>query len=102
VLANHVYNALLTGRPYFLETMEDAEIVARFAREHLRAGPLAVRARGDAGTLADAVAETLPGIARVPGRAVFRWSEAVEQLRELWPIQYLLPGGALLTGPERN
>jgi dienelactone hydrolase len=100
VLANHVYNALLTGRPYFLEMIEDAEIVARFAREQLGAGALAVRARGDAGTLADAVSETLPGIARVPSAGpVFRWSDVVEELREVWPIQYLLPGGAFLTRP---
>ena len=100
VLANHVYNALLTGRPYFLETMEDVEVVARFAREHLGAGRLAVRPRGEAGVLADAVAQTLPGVERMPTAGpAFRWSEAVDQMREVWPIQYLLPGGALLAQP---
>jgi hypothetical protein len=96
VLANHVYNALLTGRPYFLEAMEDVEIVARFARAHLGADRLAVRARGEAGALADAAAQALPGLERIPSGAPFRWTEAVETLREIWPIQYLLPGGALL------
>jgi hypothetical protein len=37
VLANHVYNSLLVGRPYFLEMMEDAEIASRFASEKLSA-----------------------------------------------------------------
>ena len=37
VLANHVYNSLLTGRPYVLEMIDDVAIVARFARERLGA-----------------------------------------------------------------
>jgi hypothetical protein len=97
VLANHVYNALLTGRPYFLEMIEDVEIVARFARERLGPGRLAVRPRGEAGALADAVAETLPGFERLTTAGpAFGWREAVERMREVWPIQYLLPGGAFL------
>jgi len=40
------------------------------------------------------VAETLPGVSRVPGGAAFDWAAVVEEMRELWPIQYLLPGGA--------
>jgi hypothetical protein len=101
VLANHVYNALLNGRPHFLEMMEDVEIAARFARERLGAKRLAVRARGEAGALAEAAAETLPGIELLPSAGpVFRWSEAVEEMRETWPIQYLLPGGAFV--PRRS
>lgn len=96
VLANHVYNALLTGRPYFLEMIEDVEIVARFARERLGVARLAVAARGDAGALADAVAQTVPDVERVPSGTAFRWAEVVETLRETWPIQYLLPGGAFV------
>jgi dienelactone hydrolase len=95
VLANHVYNALLTGRPYFLEMMEDYEIAVRFARDHLGARRLAARPRGEAALLADALAETLPGIERLPSAGpTFRWADAVEEMRETWPIQYLLPGGA--------
>jgi hypothetical protein len=93
VLANHVYNALLTGRPYFLEMIEDVEIVARFARARLRAGALVVRPRGEAGALAQAAAEALPDLT-VADADAFRWSEVVERLRERWPIQYLLPDGA--------
>ena len=32
VLADYVYNTLLTGRPYLLQMIEDVEIAARFAR----------------------------------------------------------------------
>ena len=42
VLANYAYNALLTGRPFFLELIEDAEIAGRFAREKLGASRVAV------------------------------------------------------------
>ena len=37
VLANHVYNALLTGRPYYLQLIEDVEIATRFARQQTAA-----------------------------------------------------------------
>lgn len=96
VFANHAYNALLTGRPYLLELIEDAEVVARFARGRLGATRLMVTARGEARAAAAAVARALPGVdleAR-PNEGLFAWSEAVEEMREIWPIPYLLPGGA--------
>jgi hypothetical protein len=96
VLANYVYNSLLTGRPYFLEMLEDVEIVGRFARETLGAERLAVVPRGDAGALAEAAAEVIPGLELQASASAFRWSDVVEQMRELWPIQYLLPAGAWL------
>jgi acetyl xylan esterase AXE1 len=98
VLANYVYNSLLTGRPYFLQMIEDAEIARRFATEKLRANVVAVTAAGDAYTLASAVAEALPGIKLLPeaNRKTFKWSEIVEQKRETWPIQYLMPSGAYI------
>jgi len=98
VLANHVYNSLLIGRPYFLQMMEDAEIASRFAREKLGTKVVAVIGRGDAYTLASAISETLPGIKLVPGAGAkgLKWSEIVEQEREIWPIQYLLPSGAYM------
>src|SRR2546426_12690992 len=96
VLANHVYNSLLTGRPYFLQLIEDSEIAGRFAREKLGAKVEAVTAPGDGYTLASAIAETLLGVELLPrpDAQVFKWSEIVEQKRETWPIQYLLPSGA--------
>jgi hypothetical protein len=76
--------------------MEDVGIVARFARESLGAQRLTLFPRGEARALAEAVAETIPDVVLPPspGSSAFRWSEAVEQMRETWPIQYLLPGGA--------
>jgi alpha/beta hydrolase family protein len=95
VLANHVYNAQLTGRPYFLDMIEDVEIVVRFARERLGARRVQLRARGDAQALAEAASTVLDGVQLRPGgEPAFRWSEAVEKMQEIWPIQYLLPRGA--------
>jgi len=98
VLANYVYNSLLIGKPYFLQMMEDAEIARRFAGQTLHANVVALTAAGDAYTLASAIAETLPGIGLLPkpNGKVLKWSEIVEQEREDWPIQYLLPGGAYI------
>jgi len=98
VLANHVYNSLLVGRPYFLQMIEDTEIASRFAREKLGAKVVTVIAPGEAYTLASAVAETLPGIKLLPqpGAETLKWSEIVEQEREIWPVQYLLPSGAYI------
>ncbi|PYT81746.1 MAG: hypothetical protein DMG40_08530 [Acidobacteria bacterium] len=97
VLANYVYNSLLTGRPYFLEMMEDAEIARRFATQKLHTDVVAVTASGDAYTLASAIAETLPHIRLLPEpNRKWKWSEIVEQERETWPIQYLLPSGAYI------
>jgi hypothetical protein len=99
VLANHVYNAQLLGRPYLFGMIEDVEIVARFARERLLAREVAIEAPGDARLLARAVASALPDVALVippASEASFSWAEAVETLRETWPIHYLVPGGASL------
>jgi hypothetical protein len=103
VLANHVYNSLLTGRPYFLEMIDDVAVVARFARERLGASRLMVAGLGDAGLLADTIPDVLPGMSKSPASAprAFTWTSIVEEMRELWPIHYLLPGGALLTPPAR-
>ena len=98
VLADYVYNSLLTGRPYFLQMIEDAEIAARFAQEALKAERISVTAGGEADTLAASIAEVIPGITLLPheGARPIKWSEIVEEKRELWPIQYLLPGGAYI------
>jgi hypothetical protein len=97
VLANHVYNAQLLGRPYLLELVEDVEVVVRFARARLGARDVVVEGPGDADLLARAAAAALPGVAlRAPPRETpaFSWSDVVEHGREVWPIHYLLPGGA--------
>jgi hypothetical protein len=99
VLSDYVYNSLLVGRPYLLQTIEDAEIASRFL--HAVSGSrveLFVAGTEGAAPLVSAIAETLPDIKVLPHatREPFRWSEVVEQKTELWPIQYLLPGGAYI------
>ncbi len=96
VLANYVYNSLLTGRPYFLQMIEDAEIVSRFVRERMKPDQILVCAHGEAYTLAAAISNVVPGVGlyRQSGEKIQRWSEIVDQKLEIWPIQYLLPGGA--------
>jgi len=99
VLADYVYNSILTGRPYFLQTIEDVEIAMRFVREkNATSGEIAVTGEGTGFTLATAVSETLPDtkLASQPDEKMLRWSELVDQKRELWPIQDLIPGGAYI------
>ena len=68
VLANYVYNSLLTGRPYLLQMIEDVEIAARFARVHLNATDVSITADGDAYTLAHDAAGTVRGLRLLPKR----------------------------------
>ena len=98
VLADYVYNSLLTGRPYFLQMIEDAEISSRFAQTKLGSQEISVTAKGEAYTLAYSIAEVIHGmkLRSQPGERIIKWSEIVEQRRELWPIQYLLPAGAYI------
>jgi hypothetical protein len=98
VLANYVYNSLLTGRPYFLQMIEDAEIGARFATEQLKLSDLQVAGVGDAALLARSITEVIPGVSLAPGQGTIpmAWSTLVSQEQEIWPICYLFPGGAYL------
>lgn len=97
VLADYVYNSLLVGRPYFLQTIEDFEIAGRFLKLKLNSDEkMFIIGMGSAHTLASAVSETLPAttLLPAPGSQPRSWSEIVNHETELWPIQYLLPGGA--------
>ena len=98
VLADYVYNSLLTGRPYFLQMIEDAEIAIRFSRSQLHAGQFSVASDEEGFTLANAIAGTLPGVKQTtyPGAQIMKWSDLLIERREQWPIQYLLPGGAYI------
>jgi dienelactone hydrolase len=98
VLADYVYNSLLTGRPYFLEMIEDAEIAIRFSQLRLHAVLFSVASDQEGLTLANAIAETLPAVEPTPhpGAPIMKWSDLLIQKREQWPIQYLLPGGAYI------
>jgi cephalosporin-C deacetylase-like acetyl esterase len=99
VLADYVYNSILTGRPYFLQMIEDAEIATRFfkAQVNLRA-EFAVTGSNGTFPLASAISQTLPNIKLLsePDGQVIPWSELVNQKTELWPIEYLLPSGAYI------
>ena len=97
VLADYVYNSLLTGRPYFLQMIEDVEIATRFFRAQFNPqSEFVVTGANDAYTLASAISETLPNVRLLPQPdiQIIKWSEVVNHETELWPIQYLLPGGA--------
>lgn len=98
VLADYVYNSLLTGRPYFLQMIEDAEIAMRFSRLQLHAESFFVASDDEEFTLASSVAETLPNVKQIPrpGASIIQWSDLVLQKREQWHIEYLLPSGAYI------
>jgi pimeloyl-ACP methyl ester carboxylesterase len=98
VLADYSYNAILTGRPYFLQMIEDVEIVSKFATARLHPGnELSIAGVAGGSTLASAAVETLPKMRLVtPEHPPTKWSELVEQKRENWPIEVLLPGGAYI------
>jgi hypothetical protein len=54
--------------------------------------------RGSGYAVASSASEVLPAIKLLsqPDAQVMKWSEFVDQKRELWPIQFLLPGGAYI------
>jgi len=96
VLANYVYNALLIGHPYFFQMIDDSQIAAQFCKTELGRKPTAIAGKGDNYTLAASISEIFPEINLVPDTSAkaMKWSALVEGKQELWPIQYLIPGGA--------
>lgn len=98
VLANHVYNAQLIGRPYLVEALEDVEIVTRFVQRQLGVSNVSVSGRGEADLLSRAAAQVfnLTHVEAADAVAI-DLKDVVDQKRELWPIHYLVPGGADLT-----
>jgi hypothetical protein len=98
VLADYVYNSLLTSRPYFLQMIEDAEIAVSFSRLKLHALHFSVASDEEGFMLANAIAGTLPAVKQISylGAPIMKWSDLVVQRREQWPIQYLLPGAAYI------
>jgi hypothetical protein len=98
VLADYVYNSLLTGRPYFFQMLDDVEIATRFSHEKLQANITSVGASGNAYTLASAIAQVFPNVKlqAQENAKLMKWSELIEQKQEIWPIQYLVPGGAYI------
>ena len=99
VLPGYVYNSILTGRPYFFQMIEDMEITSRFVHAKLNSDPdIFVTGSGNGYTLASAASEILPHteLLKQPDAQTLKWSDLVDLKRELWPIQFLLPGGAYI------
>jgi pimeloyl-ACP methyl ester carboxylesterase len=98
VLANYVYNSLLSGRPYFYQMIDDARVAKRFAEKKLGIRVTGVSAPGEAFTLAAAIAEVSPDLklSRESDSVLLQWQELVDKKQESWPIQFLVPGGSYI------
>ncbi len=106
VLADYVNNSLLTGRPYFLQLMDDLKIAELFARDrdpHLPGQALALAASGEAYTLAIRFQEVDPQVTILtPASApILDWSRLAAQGQEQWPIALLMPSGATLEAESK-
>jgi hypothetical protein len=102
VMADYVYNSLLTGRPYFLQMMDDLKIVELFIRSlnsQFPREPLTLDATGEAYSLAARFQEVDPevSILKQESAQVLSWSTLVAKGQEQWPIAFLMPSGALIT-----
>lgn len=98
VLANHVYNSLLSGRPYFYQMIDDAFIAKRFAEVAFKIRLAGVSASGEAFTVAAAIAEVSPSLqlSRESDSVLVQWQDVVDKKQEVWPIQFLMPAGAYI------
>jgi hypothetical protein len=91
VMADYVYNSLLTGRPYFLQMMDDLKIAELFIRKRnarLPREPITLAATGEAYSLAVRFKEVDPQvkILKQESAPVLNWSALVAQGQEQWPI----------------
>ncbi len=101
VLADYVYNSLLTGRPYFLQLMDDLKIAELFVRNrdpHQPPQQLTLAASGEAYTLAIRFQEVDPQVKVLTpeSASILNWSTLVARGQEQWPIALLMPSGATL------
>lgn len=103
VLAGYVYNSLLTGRPYFLQLMDDIRIANLFVRDretaaHLPPQPVTIAAAADTYGLALRFRALDPEVKLQPMESTntLDWSTFVLQKQEQWPIAFLLPSGAFV------
>lgn len=102
VLADYVYNSILTGRPYFLQMLDDIKIASLFIRSKSTdpSKPLTIlAATAETSTLANHFKEIEPAVAVLAGAPPdldLQWSAIVAHKREKWPIFLLMPSGALL------
>jgi len=99
VLANYVYNSLLTGRPYLLQMMDDVEVASLFVRcLDSRSQEIAIATSDDSYDLAvqfQKIDRRLKLISPQPAHPL-NWSTLVTQGQEQWPIIFLMPSGALI------
>jgi len=106
VLAGYVDNSLLTGRPYFLQMMDDLEIAELFVRNrnsHLPRQPLTLAATGEAYSLAILFQQVDPQVTILTPESapILNWSTLAAQGQEQWPIAFLMPSGATLTAESK-
>jgi hypothetical protein len=105
VFADYVYNSLLTGRPYFLQMMDDLKIAELFIRRRNPGAsrePLTLAATGEAHTVAIRFKEIDPQVKILTpeSASTLNWSTLVSQGQEQWPIAFLLPSGATIPAPS--
>jgi hypothetical protein len=106
VLADSVYNSLLTGRPYFLEMMDDIKIAELFVHNLDPKSPrrhVILDGVGPAITLAVRYKEIDPQVAILAPESppIVNWSTLVAVGQEQWPIAFLMPSGTALTAEKR-
>ena len=100
VMADYVYNSILTGRPYFLQMMDDIKIAELFMRgisTNASNQPMIFAADGEGYSVAARFREIDPTVRLLPTTApgpVLSWQTIVAQEGEQWPIVFLMPGGA--------
>ena len=100
VMADYVYNSILTGRPYFLQMMDDIKIAELFIRSKSTSSskqPAILAADFQSYSLASRFKEIDPStmILPAPGPPL-DWQTLVAEHREQWPIVFLMPSGALI------
>lgn len=101
-MADYVYNSILTGRPYFLQMMDDIKIAGLFIRSksaNSSKQPAIFAATFQSYSLASRFKEIDPSVIILPAAApgpALDWQTLVAEHREQWPIVFLMPSGALI------
>jgi hypothetical protein len=98
VLAGYVYNSVLTGRPYFLQMLDDIRIAQLFIRDRAPHEPVLLAPSSDAYGVASRFRQVDPTAQLLPSSAGpdIDWSHIVDTGQQEWPIMYLVPGAASL------
>ncbi len=102
VVAGYVYNSLLTGRPYFLQLLDDLKIAELFIhyqnlQSQLPPQSITLAPAEDAYCVAARFQEIDRGVKLLPVKLpkTCDWSALVRKGTEQWPIAFLVPSGAL-------